>query len=381
MNNIKKEYNDFLDDNYIENYDQLRNKLQNYPFYCNITVIKDTNFCQINLSNKTLDVDENKIMKYFNNFIINIYNIYDFYYFGNFEFYYNDNILSSNLTKYNMKLYNDSIDFNIFYSNKWIITVKNYSNINDINEKKKFEKYTLYQLIIKYMNIFQINVNNLNKEYNYTFQLITNDTNLIIHNNISKPSINIKSIISKKNNKNIKITKEVIKNISNYILYNTFIYFNSFNEMKKSINNNYNLHYILIEKSDDNNIIRLEYEKFKEKKYELQEFINQPLYQIIDLKIQNKLNYFKNLFPNLQIYVNDVNLLLENIVNYYLKMYRDEKVLKKNNLVYKKYDKEIIYKIHGEYLKYSITITKNDILRILKKLKNDKLNYLLYRLY
>ena len=137
MNNIKKEYNDFLDDNYIENYDQLRNKLQNYPFYCNITVIKDTNFCQINLSNKTLDVDENKIMKYFNNFIINIYNIYDFYYFGNFEFYYNDNILSSNLTKYNMKLYNDSIDFNIFYSNKWIITVKNYSNINDINEKKK----------------------------------------------------------------------------------------------------------------------------------------------------------------------------------------------------------------------------------------------------
>jgi len=381
MNNIKKEYNDFLDDNYIENYDQLRNKLQNYPFYCNITVIKDTNFCQINLSNKTLDVDENKIMKYFNNFIINIYNIYDFYYFGNFEFYYNDNILSSNLTKYNMKLYNDSIDFNIFYSNKWIITVKNYSNINDINEKKKFEKYTLYQLITKYMNIFQINVNNLNKEYNYTFQLITNDTNLIIHNNISKPSINIKSIISKKNNKNIKITKEVIKNISNYILYNTFIYFNSFNEMKKSINNNYNLHYILIEKSDDNNIIRLEYEKFKEKKYELQEFINQPLYQIIDLKIQNKLNYFKNLFPNLQIYVNDVNLLLENIVNYYLKMYRDEKVLKKNNLVYKKYDKEIIYKIHGEYLKYSITITKNDILRILKKLKNDKLNYLLYRLY
>jgi len=381
MNNIKKEYNDFLDDNYIENYDQLRNKLQNYPFYCNITVIKDTNFCQINLSNKTLDVDENKIMKYFNNFIINIYNIYDFYYFGNFEFYYNDNNLSSDLTKYNMKLYNDSIDFNIFYSNKWIITVKNYSNINDINEKKKFEKYTLYQLITKYMNIFQINVNNLNKEYNYTFQLITNDTNLIIHNNISKPSINIKSIISKKNNKNIKITKEVIKNISNYILYNTFIYFNSFNEMKKSINNNYNLHYILIEKSDDNNIIRLEYEKFKEKKYELQEFINQPLYQIIDLKIQNKLNYFKNLFPNLQIYVNDVNLLLENIVNYYLKMYRDEKVLKKNNLVYKKYDKEIIYKIHGEYLKYSITITKNDILRILKKLKNDKLNYLLYRLY
>ena len=248
-------------------------------------------------------------------------------------------------------------------------------------KKKKFEKYTLYQLITKYMNIFQINVNNLNKEYNYTFQLITNDTNLIIHNNISKPSINIKSIISKKNNKNIKITKEVIKNISNYILYNTFIYFNSFNEMKKSINNNYNLHYILIEKSDDNNIIRLEYEKFKEKKYELQEFINQPLYQIIDLKIQNKLNYFKNLFPNLQIYVNDVNLLLENIVNYYLKMYRDEKVLKKNNLVYKKYDKEIIYKIHGEYLKYSITITKNDILRILKKLKNDKLNYLLYRLY
>lgn len=377
MNDITEKYYNYLEKYYINNFDYLKLKLTYFPYYCSITNIDSSEYYQFNFTTKSIYFNEyqkDEIENLFNNFVVNKNNIKEFYYFGNYNYLLNDTNYLNNIKDYKIFLLFDSIKFYLFYSKKWYITTSDYSNLKSIEEKKDFENYTLYELFEKYSKFYDLNLNKLDKNKNYIFELCTTETNLIVNENFNT-FFKLNNIICKITNKELNITLDIIKNISNKIGYNNRIHFNKKKDLIDTLNK-YNLHYLLL-KSEKKNII-INFKTFDKKKNYIVDFSNNPIKTIIDLKLNNNLNNFKLIFLSLNFYINRINILIDNKLDYYFKLYKRDKILKEQNIIYKQYDKEVIYKIHGEYLRYNYPINKNDILRVLQKMDYKKLIKILY---
>lgn len=377
MNDITEKYYNYLEKYYINNFDYLKLKLTYFPYYCSITNIDSSEYYQFNFTTKSIYFNEyqkDEIENLFNNFVVNKNNIKEFYYFGNYNYLLNDTNYLNNIKDYKIFLLFDSIKFYLFYSKKWYITTSDYSNLKSIEEKKDFENYTLYELFEKYSKFYDLNLNKLDKNKNYIFELCTTETNLIVNENFNT-FFKLNNIICKITNKELNITLDIIKNISNKIGYNNRIHFNKKKDLIDTLNK-YNLHYLLL-KSEKKNII-INFKTFDKKKNYIVDFSNNPIKTIIDLKLNNNLNNFKLIFLSLNFYINRINILIDNKLDYYFKLYKRDKILKEQNIIYKQYDKEVIYKIHGEYLRYNYPINKNDILRVLQKIDYKKLIKILY---
>lgn len=375
MDEINNIYNEFLNNNYISDFSDLKNVLTIYPFFCDVRQIERSSFYQINYTKKTyLDINH-EVTKLFNCFVVNKDNINNFFYFGKSIKNISIEELEKDINEYKIFLMFDSIKYKLFYSDKWYIISPYYSSIKNLIEKKEFEINTLYDLFEKYKKFFKINLRNLNKNYNYTFELSNIETNLIINNYDCFFKIN--SIIDKKTNKEIELNLYEIQKFDN-IGYNKMIDIKDKKELKTLLKKD-KYHYLLL-KDDNNNLYSIDFNSYKIRKKDLDNFIENPIITIIDLKLCNRLEIFCYNYLQLSIYIKKIDFILDNLVRYYLDLYKKEKILKRDNLEYKQYDKEVLYKIHGIFLRYKIVITKNDVLRTLKELNISKLKTLLYRL-
>ena len=376
MDKISKIYQHFLNDYFIHDFEELKNTLKTYPFYCDFTRIETSCFYQINLTKNSIYERDMEILEIMNNFVVNKDNIKHFFYFGNIMKTVQVENLDNNLNKYEIYLVYDNIKYNLFYCGRWYITSPSYSNIKNLNEKKEFEIYTLYDLFKKTQNRFNINLEKLNKKYNYTFQLTNNDTNLIYNNNFNTSFI-LSNIIDNTLNKELNIDLYQIKQIGGDLKYNKMINIENKKEMKMLLTNN-KYHYLLVKDSDRN--YKIDFYNYTVKRKDLDNFISNPIITIINLKMMSRLDNFLINFLQLSIYVKKIDFLLEKLIKYYLDLYKKDKILKLPNLEYKQYDKEVIFKLHGFYLRFKLNVNEKDVLRVFRDLKINKLQLLLYRL-
>lgn len=375
---LKKIYNDFLDENFINDYNSLKNVLISFPYYCIFNDISNTSYVRINITTNSIrGGNEEEIIDYFDNFVIDKNDINNFFFFKK-----SDYLIKINNLKipYNHQIYCSYhlLKFYLFFDGmNWIISSPNYKNISSIYEKSHFETFTLYDLLFRYFNVFNIKLNNLNKSYNYVFGLTCCESNILINNN-KNTELFLLSISSKKNNKNIDITKNEINKISKRLSYlNRFSFYDKkeiFNFLNS--NNFYSELFIYIKGLT----YKLEFTKFTKKHKILLKLIKNPYKLYIDYYYMYKsIEELKVLFPRLTNFIDLYNLKLNNVLNYYKKLYKDEKILKKDNLVYLKYDKEIIYKIHVIHQNHRRNITKSDIISVLRNLQTNKINEIFNR--
>lgn len=371
MSSLNKLYRDLLNENYITDFESLKQTLSTFPYYCNVTKIAHTSYYKINSTNNSIKTteDEESIIDYFDNFIINKDNIYEFFNFSKVKYLLDKNNIN-NIKNYKMKIGYDYLKFYIFYTDRWHITSYGYEDISSPFEKVIFEVYTLYELVIKYFEIFHVRFNKLNSNYNYVFGLVCNDTRLLI-NDCLFSKLTLLNITSKKNHENIPITLHEIRKISKYLTYEPEISFFNKEQLINFLDKNKTYAKLNIQVDNLHYVINLE--QYKTKRVLLDKIIQEPIKLFLLYHETNGIDYLKTLFPKLELYIENYKLKIKNTVKYYLKMYVDEKINKKTDLSYQKYDKEIIKKIHDLFKRHRTPVDENDIFYVIKNLRSHKL--------
>lgn len=377
MTNLKETFDLFLSENFINNYEEFSRIVVSFPYYCRITNIENTNYVRLNITENSIKSEllESNMLDYFDNFIISKTNIKKFYFF---EKTYYPLVINSSFKLENTEMYleHDYLKYYLFYDGKkWILSSPGYEDISSLLEKKSFEKYTLFDMFNKYANIYNLKIEKLNPSYNYVFGISCYETNLIM-NHMSISNFCLLSISS--NNKNIKITKNELSKISKFISYPKLVNFESKKIMKSFINTNKEYSKIKLIKDGEYFFISLDYYK----KYHriLDNIIIDPFRLVCknydDFYFNNLKNMFKSLTDLLELQRTKITV----IGNYFLKLYRDDKILKKENLIYLQYDKEIIQKIHNIYRTNRTPIHFPDIILVLSELPRRKTDVLFSRL-
>ena len=381
--NINQIYKSFIDSNFINNINELTEILVGYPFYYKIE--KDINVDVIQIK-KTIRTDIYNSLDHYReykkilpNMLINKYNHMDYYYFGNEKkevtktelfLLLNKNIKLKEFTFYN---YNNNIEFYVCYiNNKWNITTKNQLDIYSINKKSLFETYTLYELFVKALTIYKLNINHFNKKFNYIFTLNTYETNLVI-NKKNVINLQIETIIDKKINVDIEINKKNLKKL-NLININTpkKIFFNDIFHFKRDIELSNNQRLII--QNNENEKYVYNYPKFNIRYSYLNDFNKDPVDNIKKLLFHEKINILLNLFPLYTYFVTNFIKILQVKVEYLMKRYT-EIYIKKDDIYYEylPYDKELLNKIHLIYRRTKRRIQKEDIRLILLNLDTKKI--------
>lgn len=371
--NLKTSYRQFLRDNLIFDFDDLKSTLCTFPHFCTFTDISD-DYVRVNLTESSCRLtDSFNFIDYLENFIINKNNINNFYFFNKSKYILKLRDFKPDLSidKYYISI--DLLKFHLFFDGtRWVVFSDFFNDIKSFIDKPLFESYTLYELFFKYLDIFKIDINNLDKSRNYIFGLTTDDTKLLVNNNINK--LYILSIVSKKDNRIIDITKNEINKISKYLFYNNKITFSSIKQLMNFIDNNYSYSHLYI----SNNIeYVIHFSKFKKRKKLLNSFIQSP-YNLILYNYNSVLSLIHYL-PALKFYINSYFHRTKSVIKYYHNLYKDVKINKKEDIIYEKYDKEIIMKIHNLYIRNNISINKDDVLFIIRELDIRKINEIFLR--
>tara|TARA_B100001971_G_scaffold36865_1_gene31840 strand:- start:3988 stop:5172 length:1185 start_codon:yes stop_codon:yes gene_type:complete len=381
--NITQKYKNFIDSNLIRSVSELVELLRGYPYYFKTETDLIIDVIQIKKTIKTDIYNSlepyNEYKKFLSNMLINKYSFLDFYYFGNekkeitkTELFtlLNKDIKLKKFTFYN---YNDNIKFYVFYiNNKWSITTKNQLDIYSINKKILFEKYTLYELFFKALTVYKLNVNHLNKDFNYVFILNTSDTNLVI-NEQNVVDLQIETIIDKKTNIDIEINKKNLKKL-NLVNINTpkKIIFNDIFHFKKDIelSNNQRL---IIQNNENNEKYIYNYPKFNMRYIYLNDFNKDPVDNIKKLFFHDKLDILLGFFPLYAIFVSNFIKTIDVKVEYLMRRYIEIYIKKDTFGEYLPYDKELLSKIHLIYRRTRRRIQKEDIRFLLLNLDTKKI--------
>lgn len=372
MTNFKRIYKQFLDENFITTFEIFKNTISTFPYYCNVIDI-NSYYAKITITESSIqnEIDDD-ILNYIDNLFIDKNNLEKYYFFSKTKF-----PLLLNEYKFNKdnKIFveNDYLKYYIFYDGiKWNINCEDYNDIYSILKKIEFEPNTLGELFNKYISIYKISFDKLNPLYNYIFGLTGFDSNLLMNEQSISKFVLI-SITSKKDDKIIPVTINQINKISPFLSYNKQITFSSKKSMMDFLDYNKQYKQIII----NNNYINFtHYRRFRRV---LNKLIKDPFKLIIRNYNENLFNELKSMFKGLNNYLNNYKTRIDFIVKYYYNLYKDEKILKKTNLVYQKYDKEIIMKIHSIYIQTQISITNDDILYILSTLQKRKTDYIYTR--
>ena len=221
---IKKIYQEFINYNFINNINDLTDILENYPYYYKIDKHPDLDILKIRKSGRSdlyesVDQEYKKYKEILTNMVINKYNHMDFYYFGKEIKEINEKELYSilnrdiKLKRFSFYKYNDNIEYHLCHINdKWSITTKNQLDIYSIQKKSLFETYTLYELFFKALSIHKIELNHIDKNYNYKITLNTPESYLTVQEN-NHINFQIIAIINKKTNEEIEITKKILRKL------------------------------------------------------------------------------------------------------------------------------------------------------------------------
>lgn len=381
---IKKLYQNFLDHNLINNMNDLIDILENYPYYYKIDKHPDIDLLKITKTART-DLyesvqEEYKIYKeILTNMVINKYNHMDFYYFGKeikeinqIELY---SILNQDikLKKFSFYKYNDNIEYHLCYiNNKWSITTKNQLDIFSIQKKSLFETYTLYELFFKALILHKIDLNHINKDYNYIITLNTPETYLTVQQN-HHINLQIITIIDKKINKEIEINKKNLLKLKLNINKPNKLYFEDIFHFKKDIlvSNNQRL---IIENNETGEKYIYNYPKFNIRYTILKKFNIDPIQNIKHLLYEDKIDILINLFPLYKYFINNFRKLINEKIEYLMKRYIDIYIRKDFTGEYLPYDQELLLKIHLIYRRTKRKIKRDDIRFILLNLDTKKIN-------
>lgn len=380
MTNLNKVYKDFLEENFIANYEGLKHTLTTFPYYCTLNDIDNTNYTKINITKDSIknETDTPELLDYLNNFVVDKENIYKYFFFSKtcFRISMNDYKETENDK---LILTTDYLKYYVFHDGKkWIVHSPTYNDISSLLEKKPFEFNTLEELFNKYMSIYGFSLNSLDPKYNYVFGLTCFDTHLTFNTkNITK--MTLLSMVEKNTNKLLPINLIQIKKICKYLAYDSEIKFPSRKAMMKYLDENRENNRIEIHNSS-NYSYYIEFTHYKRFRRTLRDLINDPFKLVTinhhPLLFGELLTIFKGLNEYLKVY----HVNISKIIKYFYNLYRDDKILKKTNLEYKKYDKEIIMKIHAVYVSSQIPIAERDIIHVLGALPKRKTDHLFTRL-
>jgi len=377
---INQLYKDFIDTNIIRNIDDLIEILKNFPFYYKIEKYDNIDVIKIRKTSRTdlyssVDLENKEYKKMLSNMIINKYNYMDYYYFGKEKNEITtDNLFSLlnrdiKLKDFSFYKYNDNIEYHLCYVNsKWCITSKNKFDIFSIQNKNKFEKYTLYELLLKAFNWHKINLNTISKKYNYVFTLNTLESNLTVSEHIHL-KLQILTIIDKKTNKEIDLNEQNIIKLRKPLN----IIFDDIFHLKRDINisNNQKL---IIKNNKTNKKYIYNYPKFNIKYIYLNNFNNNPIQNILDLIGENNIDTLIDLFPIYKNFIQNFVYMFEKKKDYLLQKYINIYIKKNINNEYQPYDKELLAKIHLVYRSTRNKIKREHIHYILLSLSIDKIN-------
>jgi len=383
---IKKLYYEFIDYNLIHNINDLIEILEHYPYYYIIDQHPDIDLLKIRKSTRTdlyesLQEEHKKYKKILTNMVINKYNHMDFYYFGKEKKEINKkelyNILNRDikLKKFSFYKYNDNIEYHLCYiNNKWSITTNNQLDIYSIQNKSLFETYTLYELFYKALSAHQIDLNHINKNYNYIMTLNTPESFLTIQES-SHIYFQIIAIIDKNTNKEIEITKKILRKLKLLTLNVPLkIFFEDIFHFKKDIALSHNNQRLIIKNNETEEKYIYNYHKFNIKYIILKKFNNDPIRYIKDLLYYNEINILLNFFPIYTYFVNNFIKLINDKIEYLMKKYIDIYIKKDFSGEYLPYDQELLLKIHIIYRRTRRKIKKDDIRFLLLKLDTKKTN-------
>ena len=381
---IKKLYKDFIDHNLINNMDDLIDILENYPYYYIIEKHPDIDLLKITKTARTdlyesVQEEYKKNKEILTNMVINKYNHMDFYYFGKeikeinqIELY---SILNRDikLKKFSFYKYNDNIEYHLCYiNNKWSITTKNKLDIFSIQKKSLFENYTLYELFFKALSLHKIDLNHINKDYNYIITLNTPETYLTVQEN-HHMILQIIAIIDKKTNKEMEINKKNLLKLKLNINKPNKFFFEDIFHFKKDIliSNNQRL---IIKNNETEDKYIYNYPKFNIRYTILKKFNIDPIANIKEFLYDDKIDILINLFPLYKYFVNNFRKLINEKIEYLMKRYIDIYIRKDFTEEYLPYDQELLLKIHLVYRRTKRKIKRDDIRFILLNLDTKKIN-------
>lgn len=384
MKNINKTYKDFLNQYNIYDSDRLIHVLKNYPY--NLEILEFYEFFSFNLpKNIYITKDLEDMMNILLNIVVCKFNVNIFYFFG-YELVINNTYELKTIydKDYKIRILNDTFKYYIFYHSKtWVVFSKNEYNI--LNQKKPFENYTTYELFN--LNLFyhsKFDLNKLNKNYNYVFEITSTYTNLLLNNKVNKNDneLILNRIVEKKTYKNIEIEYNNLIYLSKNINYNK--------EINKDVIKNKNFEN-LFKLIDLKNIYGFElYNHKTEQKYiyyntyltfhkeEIEYFINNPIKYIIEIK--NRILNDKD-----PVFKNTVNLILKDIyykilkyvdemVIYFHNIYKNIYIYKNNDIIITNDEKHLLKKIHNYYIENNyIPIENKNIISVLNNLQSEKL--------
>jgi hypothetical protein len=382
---VNKLYKKFIESNIINNYNELIEILKTFPYYYKINeyqnIIKITKTSRSDLYARIDDefLEHKKYKKILTNLIINKDNYMDIYYFGEENEEINQDklykLINGDIKLKNFTFYksNDNIEYHICYvNNKWSITTKNKLDIYSIQQKNLFEPNTLYELLFKSFHYYQININQLNKEYNYVFSLNTPETNLTILENRDYIDLKIVTIIKKETNEEIKLNRENMKKFNLKINILSKIMFEDIFHFKKDIylSNNQKL---IIQNNETNEKYIYNYPKFDIRYTFLKEFNDNPIDNIKLLLRDERIETFMNYFPIYTNFIKKFDNQIREKTKYLFNRYVDVYIKKNENIEYCPYDKELLEKIHFIYRRTNRKIKRVDILDLLLYLPSIKI--------
>jgi len=382
---IKKLYQEFIDYNLINNVNDLIDILENFPYYYKIDKHPDIDLLKIRKTDRTdlyqsVQEEYQKYKNILTNMVINKYNHMDFYYFGKEKKEINEKELYSILNRdiklknFSFYKYNDNIEYHLCYiNNKWSITTKNQLDIYSIEKKSLFETYTLYELFFKALSMHKIELNNIDKNYNYIITLNTPESYLTVQEN-HHINFQIIGIINRKTNKEIEITKKNLRKFQLLTLNAPLkIFFEDIFHFKKDIKLSHNQR-LIIKNNETNEKYIYNYPKFNIRYIILKKFNNDPIQNIKELLYEERINILINLFPIYTYFINNFRNLINDKIEYLMKRYIQIYIKKDFAGEYLPYDQELLLKIHLVYRRTKRKIKNDDIRYILLKLDTKKIN-------
>jgi hypothetical protein len=369
-------YKEFLSHHLIDTVNELKNVLTDYPYFYQISNRHDIPYFKI-IQTKKSKAYHNHYNDILSNLIINNHNLYDFKFFGRIneidlvELYSKIN-QDFNLENNTFYQFNDAILYHVCYIvNRWIVSTTDQFSI-DINyhNLKPFETNSTNVIFANALLYHKLDLNDLNKNFNYTISLNCNDTNLTIYN-YKKYDFKIINIIDNKN-KSIKL-KSSLKNINRNFDYPKKVVFPNIIHLKKKLHTSIDQKLLLIDEFGGKFII--DYGMFHYSNFFLKQFNLDPFSFIIKLNEQKQIHIFKQLFPKYNIFIDRLLIQFNKKLNHLFKLYKQKYIIKNQDLIFNPYEEEFLSYIQVFYHKIQKRIHKLDVYHLLLTFYEQKKRY------
>ena len=363
----------FIKNNNIKTYENLKTVLENEPFYLKFK--EDNEIPNLFLIHPQEKSDFTNIITRQCNGIIMEKNTLNIVCYSFEKCIDNENALDNRMNTEYMNLefaLEGTLVRLYFYNNNWFLATKKCINASKSKWLSNKNFLELFIECLSSINSLEKLQEKLNTEYCYTFILLHPENNIVV--NYETPELYHIST------RNLSIMAEIDENIGiNKCIKKKFL-IEEFNLMIESLKTEKNYSYegyIII----DNNNIR---QKFKTDIYKTIRNIwgntNNRFYRYLELRKNfDLLNSYLTYYPNHKTKFCEFEGIISNLGFKILEVYKLHHVLKeKNKIPY--YFNKIIYKLHGDFMKTRIVTNHDKIMITLLELDPKQICYMINKL-